>query len=145
MSNQEPSANGSRAKGAHRAGFAGDDAHDGREAPAAQRAPARLIPQHGCALDAEPAVAALEEDGVGGPLHAHEANGFALQIAFVVVGCHRSFIWAGREFWALKWTNQHNFVVERKFDFTDELTSESPILESRHMMENSRGQERGGR
>ena len=116
-----------RAKGAHRAGFAGDDAHDGREAPAAQRAPARLIPQHGCALDAEPAVAALEEDGVGGPLHAHEANGFALQIAtacrnasfhfasdtaatdpalaFVVVdahGCHRSFIWAvsicGRQF-----------------------------------------------
>ena len=64
-----------RAEGAHRACFrvAGDDAHDGREAPAAQRAPARLIPQHGRALDAEPAVAALEQNGVGGALHAHDA------------------------------------------------------------------------
>jgi hypothetical protein len=60
--------------GAHRAGFAGDDAHDGGEALAAQRAAARLPPQHGRAPDAEPAVPALEEDGVGRPLHAHDAG-----------------------------------------------------------------------
>ena len=53
--------------------FVGDDAHDGREAPAAQRARLRLIPQHGRALDAEPAVAALEQDGVGGAIHADDA------------------------------------------------------------------------
>ena len=69
-----------RAEGAHRACFrvAGDDAHDGREAPAAQRAPARLIPQHGRALDAEPAVAALEQDGVGRPLQADHARIFVI-------------------------------------------------------------------
>ena len=64
--------------GAHRARFAGDDAHDGGEALAAQRAAARLLPQHGRALDAEPAVAALEEDGVGRPLHAHDAGAAVL-------------------------------------------------------------------
>ncbi len=51
-----------------------DDAHDGGEALAAQRAAARLIPQHRRAFDTQPAVTALEEDGVGGPLHAHEAG-----------------------------------------------------------------------
>ncbi len=61
-------------RGSNRFVSAGDDAHDGSEVPAAQRAPARLIPQHGRALDAEPAVAALEQDGVGGPFHADEAH-----------------------------------------------------------------------
>ncbi len=67
-----------QAEGAHRVSIEGDDAHDGREAPAAHRARARLIPQYGRALDAEPAVAALEQDGVGGSLQADHARIFVI-------------------------------------------------------------------
>ena len=60
---------------AYRAGcLPGDDAHDGRELLPAQRAPPRLIPQRRRAPDAEPSVPALEQDGVGRPLHAHDAG-----------------------------------------------------------------------
>ena len=59
---------------AHLACSAGNNAHDGSEAPAAQRAAALLAPQHDCALDAQPTVPTLQEDGVCGPLYAHEAG-----------------------------------------------------------------------
>ncbi len=62
-----------QSRGAYHARVAFDDAHDGGKTLPAQRAAAPLIPQHGRALDAELAMAALEQDGVGGALHAHEA------------------------------------------------------------------------
>ncbi len=59
---------------AHHARFASDDAHDGGEALAAERAAAPVVPQRGRAVDAEPAVAALEEDGVRRSLQANDAG-----------------------------------------------------------------------
>ncbi len=77
---------GRRRNFTHLVGGARDDAHDGGEAPPAQRTAAPLIPQHVSALDAEPAMAALEQDGVGGPLHAHDAGGTAV-IYFSILLC----------------------------------------------------------
>ncbi len=68
---------------AHRARFAVYDAHDRGEALAAERAAAPVVPQHDRALKTQPTVAALEEDRVGWPLHAHDAGA-------AVFGCIRA-------------------------------------------------------
>jgi hypothetical protein len=66
-------ASASNPTGAHPSGGGGDDSHDAREASPAQRAAASMPPQLVCALHAQTAVPALEEDGVGTPLQTNEA------------------------------------------------------------------------
>ena len=67
----------------HRVGCGiAQNAHDAGEAPAAQRALARIPPEPLRALHAETAVPALEKDGILRPITAHDAQ----SVVLVMVG-----------------------------------------------------------